>query len=96
MAFLSLQLYAANEANGKAAYEKSCKGCHGADGSGNPGMAKMLKVEMRPLSSKEVQAHSDAEIKGIIQKGQGKMPAQAGVNDATAADLTAFLRSLKK
>ena len=58
---VALQVYGANEAAGKAAYEKSCKSCHGPDGSGNPGVAKMFKVELRHLGSKEVQAKTDLE-----------------------------------
>lgn len=93
---LVLEVSGANEAAGKAAYEKSCKSCHGPDGSGNPAIAKMFKVEMRPLGSKEVQAKTEPELKTVITKGTGKMPAVSGVTDAQAADVAAFLRTLKK
>ena len=46
---LSLPLAAADAAAGKAVYDKSCKSCHGADGAGNPAVAKMMKVEMKAL-----------------------------------------------
>ena len=34
---------AADADAGKAVYEKSCVGCHGKDGKGNPAMAKVLE-----------------------------------------------------
>jgi mono/diheme cytochrome c family protein len=89
-------VFGADGAAGKATYEKACKSCHGPDGSGNPAVAKMMKVEMHPLGSKEIQAKTDAELKTVITKGKGKMPAVAGVTDAQAADVAAFLRTLKK
>ncbi len=64
---------------GKAVYDKSCKSCHGADGKGNPAIAKVMKVELRPLGSSEVQAKSDAELKKIITDGTGKMKPIASV-----------------
>ena len=64
---------AADAQAGKAAYDKSCKSCHGAAGTPNPPIAKALKVEMRDLASKEVQALSDAELKAIVTDGKGKM-----------------------
>ena len=80
---------------GKEVFDKSCKACHGAQGQGNPGMAKMLKVEMRALGSKEVQAQSDADLKKIIAEGKGKMKAQSSLTAKQIDDVVAFLRTLK-
>lgn len=80
---------------GKAAYDKSCKSCHGPDGTANPAIAKMMKVDMRNLQSAEVQAESDDEMKKIIVDGKGKMrpmPSLAG----SASEIVAYVRSLKK
>ena len=88
-------IQAADAAAGKAAYDKSCKSCHGADGTANPAIAKMLKVEMRNLQAPEVQAESDDEWKKIIVDGKGKMkpiPSLAG----SAAGIAAYVRTLKK
>ncbi len=88
-------LQAADAAAGKAAYDKSCKSCHGSDGTANPAIAKMMKVDMRNLQSPEVQATSDDDLKKIITDGKGKMkpmPALSG----SAADIVAYMRSLKK
>lgn len=94
-AVAATSLQAANVAAGKAAYDKSCKGCHGADGMANPAVAKMMKVEIKDLKSPDVQGMSDAELEKVITAGKGKMhavPAAAG----SAADIVAYIRSLKK
>ena len=76
-------------AEGKAVYDVKCKACHKADGSG------MAAMKMRPLGSADVQAKSDAELKKDITAGNGKMKPVA-VTDAQAADLVAYIRTLKK
>lgn len=76
-------------AEGKAIYDAKCKMCHKPDGSG------MAAMKMRALGSAEVQAKSDAELKKDITSGNGKMKAQA-VTEAQAADLVAYIRTLKK
>jgi mono/diheme cytochrome c family protein len=81
---------------GKAVYDKSCKSCHAPDGKGNPAIGKMFKVEMKDLGSKEVQSKSDAELKKDITQGVGKMKAVAGLTDAQASQVVAYLRTLKK
>lgn len=85
----------AGPTEGKEVYDKSCKGCHGAQGQGNPGLAKMMKVEMKPLSSKEVQGKSDAELKQVITKGSGKMKPIASLSPKQVDDVVAFVRTLK-
>lgn len=81
---------------GKAVYEKSCKSCHGADGSGNSAIAKMMKVELKGLGSAEVQAASDADLKAVVTKGKGKMKPIAAVTGKSVDDVVAYVRSLKK
>ena len=81
---------------GKLVYDKKCASCHGPNGEGKPTLAKALKVEMRDLGSKEVQAKTDEQLKKESLEGIGKMKAVPGVADKDAADLMAFLRSLKK
>jgi cytochrome c6 len=79
---------------GKALYTAKCKMCHGAEGEGNPGMAKMMKVEMKHLGSKEVQAMKDADLKKGIADGSGKMK-PVKLTDEEAANVIAYLRTLK-
>jgi len=91
----SAALQAADAAAGKAAYDKSCKSCHGADGTANPAIAKMMKVDMRDLKSADVQAASDADLKKIIVDGKGKMKPMPSLS-ASADNIVAYMRSLKK
>lgn len=81
---------------GKAAYDKACKSCHSADGQGNPAIAKMMKVNLRPLGSKEVQAKSDAELTNDIIKGTGKMKPVASLAAKEASAVVGFVRTLKQ
>ena len=55
IASAGLALAAGDAAAGKAFYDKSCKSCHGADGTANPNIAKMMKVEIKDLGSADVQ-----------------------------------------
>jgi len=81
---------------GKAVFDKKCASCHGANGEGKPALAKALKVEMRDLGSKEVQAKTDAELKKESVEGVGKMKAVPGMSEKEVADLILYIRSLKK
>jgi cytochrome c553 len=87
--------FAADVAAGKASYDKSCKRCHGGDGAPNAAISKMMKVEMRHLGSKEVQAKTDAQLKKESVEGVGKMKGVA-LPEAEATNLVAFLRTLKQ
>jgi len=86
-------LQAADAAAGKAVYDKSCKGCHGPDGTPSAAMAKAMSL--RDLKSPEVQAASDDDLKKIIAEGKGKMKPVASAA-SSAADVVAYLRTLKK
>jgi len=89
-------LQAANATAGKAAYDKSCKSCHGADGTANPAIVKMMKVEIQDLKSPEVQAMSDNDLKKVITEGKGKMKPVPSVSGGAADDVIAYIRTLKK
>jgi mono/diheme cytochrome c family protein len=84
-------------ANGKTLYQKGCAKCHGANGVGNPGLAKALGVAIRPLSDPEVQAKSDAQLAKESIEGVGKMKAVNGMTvEKEGADIVAYIRTLKK
>ena len=86
---------AADATAGKAVYDRACKSCHGADGTPNDKIAKSMKVEMKHLGAKEVQAQSDAQLKKVLVEGVGKMkPVKSAVADADS--VVAFMRTLKK
>ena len=81
---------------GEAVYAAKCKTCHGADGAGNPAIAKMMNVTLKPLGSADVQAKTDADLKAGIAAGTGKMKPVAGVSGADADNIVAYLRTFKK
>ena len=88
-------IQAASPTNGKLVYEKTCKSCHGTDGTANPAIAKMFKVDIKDLKSPEVQAMSDDDLMKIITDGKGKMkPVPAAAS--SAADVVAYIRTWKK
>lgn len=87
---------AGDAAAGKAAYDKSCKTCHGATGAANPNIVKMMKVDIKDLSSPEVQGMSDADIKKVITEGKGKMKPVKTVAGKDVDNVIAYVRSLKK
>ena len=87
---------AADAKAGQAAYDKSCKSCHGSDGTPNAAIAKMLKVEIKDLKSAEVQGMSDADLKKVITEGTGKMKPVKAVSGSDADNVVAYIRSLKK
>ena len=82
---------AADAAAGKAVFNTKCITCHGADGAGNPAIAKMMKVDLKPLGSQ-----SDAEIKGAVTMGVGKMKPVAGVAAGDVDNIVAYVHTLKK
>lgn len=65
-------MQAANAENGQAAYEKSCKACHGANGSGNPASKDTQSVNS-VLGSLAAQGLSDdQDQKNHYRKVKGK------------------------
>ncbi len=91
-------VFAAGDATkGKETYTAKCKTCHGADGAGNAGMGKALKVEFKHLGSKEVQAKKDDELKKVVTDGTGKMKALTPALAAADLDnVIAYVRTLKQ
>jgi mono/diheme cytochrome c family protein len=60
--------------SGRAAYNLTCRRCHGPDGNGNEKADKFFNVTIPRLSSSVVQGKSDAELKELITQGTGNMP----------------------
>jgi cytochrome c5 len=82
--------FAADAKAGEIVYDKSCKSCHGADGTPNPAIVKMLKVDIKDLKS------SDADVKKVVAEGQGKMKPIASVTGGSLDDVAAYVHSFKK
>lgn len=93
--FSSLPVFAGGDAAaGKDAYLKKCATCHGAAGEGKEAVAKMLKVTLSHLGSKQVQAKTDADLRKIPLEGTGKMKPVKDVNAQMAEDIIAYVRTL--
>jgi mono/diheme cytochrome c family protein len=82
---------AASAKDGEAVYTAKCRNCHGADGSGNPAIAKMMNVTMKPLG-----AATDDAVKTAVTAGVGKMKPVAGVAGADLDNVIAYVHTLKK
>jgi cytochrome c6 len=87
---------AGQAADGKAVFDKSCVGCHGKDGKGNPAMAKALGEKGLDLTSKEAKQKSDEELLKVISDGSGKMPAQKSLSKDEQKQVLGYVRSLSK
>lgn len=81
---------------GKAIYEKNCAGCHGADGKGNPALAKVLGEKGLNIVSKETAKKSDDALLKIIAEGAGKMPASKKLTKDEHMQVLHYSRSLAK
>jgi len=89
------QAFAADAGAGKALYEKSCAGCHGADGKGNPAMAKVLGEKGLNIATKDTAQKSDEQLLKVIAEGAGKMPASKLSKEEQKQTL-GYARSLAK
>jgi len=87
---------AADASVGKAIFEKSCVGCHGKDGKGNPAMAKVLGEKGLDLTAKDATQKSDEQLLKIIAEGAGKMPAQKSLSVDEQKQVLSYVRSLAK
>jgi cytochrome c6 len=85
----------ANADAGKETFGKKCAICHGKTGVGDGPAAKAFKG-IPDLGSKEVQALSDTDIAKVITEGKGKMQPVKDLSKGDVANLTAFIRTLKK
>jgi mono/diheme cytochrome c family protein len=81
---------------GQPLYDQACKSCHGADGTPNATLAKMMKVDIGDLKSPEVQSMSNDALKKVITDGKGKMKPVTSVTGSDLDDVVAYVRSLKK
>ncbi len=89
---------------GKAKYDALCVICHGANAKGDGPTARSLDPRPRDLTDAKYMAErSDQYLRDIILKGGGGVgksplmpPWNSQLNDADAANVIAYLRSLAK
>jgi mono/diheme cytochrome c family protein len=96
MIYATSMFAAGDAAAGKADYVKKCASCHGPTGEGKDAIAKTLKVELKHLGSKDVQGMSDADLKKIAQQGTGKMKPIKDLDDKSADNIVAYVRTLRQ
>jgi len=96
LACVDSQALAADANAGKAIYEKNCAGCHGADGKGNPAVAKTLGEKGLNIAGKETAQKSDDALLKIIAEGAGKMPASKKLDKNEQKQVLQYSRSLAK
>ena len=86
---------AAQKTPGKDLFVSKCAICHGADGSAKTTMGKNLNI--RDFHSVEVQKQSDADLKTMIAKGKGKMPAFDGkLTGEQIGQVVGYIREIGK
>jgi mono/diheme cytochrome c family protein len=89
------RVMAAGAEAGKELFTKNCAGCHGADGKGNPAMAKALGDKGLNIVTPEVKKQSDEQLAKVIADGAGKMPASK-LSKAEQKQALDYIRSLQK
>ena len=89
--------WSADAKAGKATYEKLCVSCHGADGKGNPAMAKAMGEKGLNIVGKDTQGKKDDQLLKVITEGAGKMPASGkNLSKQEQTDVLSYTRSLAK
>lgn len=78
---------------GEATYKAKCQSCHGATGTPNPGLAKLLGV--KPVSDPDIRKLTPDQMATAVKNGKGKMKPIAGLTDAEIKDVVVYYRSLK-
>jgi cytochrome c6 len=86
---------AASAQDAAANFKKQCALCHGPDGRATIPMSKTMGAV--DLTSAAVQKTPDADLKVVIAKGKGKMPAYGNALGAKGVDdMLKYVRGLAK
>lgn len=84
---------AATAQSGDALYKSKCQSCHGATGTPNPSLAKLMGI--KPVSDPDIQKLTADQMAAAVKNGKGKMKPVAGLTDAQIKDAVAYYRGLK-
>ena len=79
--------------SGEALYKSKCQSCHGATGTPNPGLAKLMGI--KPTSDPEMQKLTLDQVEATVKNGKGKMHPVAGLTDAQIKEVAAYFKTLK-
>ena len=71
---------------GKAIYDKSCKGCHGADLKGSGNFPSLVNLQAK---------YTESKFKGIVSSGQRMMPAFKHFSEEDKTALASYLLNIE-
>ena len=74
-----------------ALYKAKCTSCHGATGTPNPGIAKLMGV--KPAA--DYKGLTEAQLIAAIKNGKGKMKPVAGLTDPQVKAVADYFKTLK-
>jgi mono/diheme cytochrome c family protein len=85
-----------NAGETESTFRTKCSGCHGADGSGNTGIGRTLKVP--DLRSADVQKAPDAQLVDAIANGKNNRmpPFKSSLSGEQIRGLVQYIRQLPK
>ncbi len=81
------------QSSGSDIYKAKCAMCHGATGTPNPGMAKLMGI--KPASDPEMKKLTVEQIETTVKNGKGKMKPVAGLSDAQIKAVAEYFKTLK-
>jgi mono/diheme cytochrome c family protein len=81
------------QSSGEATYKAKCQSCHGATGTPNPGIAKMMGV--KPLSDPDIKKLTVDQMVAAVKAGKGKMKPITGLTDEQIKDSVTYYKNLK-
>ncbi|MFP5276851.1 MAG: c-type cytochrome [Acidobacteriota bacterium] len=81
------------QSSGDAIYKAKCQMCHGATGTPNPGMAKMMGI--KAVSDPAVKKMTLAQVEATVKNGKNKMRPISGLSDAQVKAVAEYFKSLK-
>jgi cytochrome c553 len=101
IAVLAVTALSARAEDAKAAFEKDCAKCHGADGKGQTKMGQKLGAKDYTDAKVQAEMKDDAAVKAIKEglkdkDGKTLMKPAEGLSDADIKGLVGYMRSLKK
>ena len=89
-AFAAAQTAPGNAGAAAGVFKENCSMCHGDDGTGSPFGARL---NVKSLSSKEIQDKPSADLAKIIKDGKNNMPGFASkLNDDQVQELIDYIR----
>ena len=101
LSVLAASAVAVSAADAKAAYQKDCAKCHGADGKGNTKMGQRLGAKDYTDPKVQAEMKDDAAFKAIKEgmkdkNGKELMKPAENLSDEDIKALVAFMRTFKK